>query len=122
MAKLPLKRSWEYRDRVRFYAQGLADRYRTEIADAFLERVQEAEFLLSNNNLAGTTAPYILAGQRVVLREFYFPSGPVTYCLIYEVTENFVELISLWHGVGSRNAGIIKRLWVNRTTKSSEGN
>ena len=52
-----------------------------EIADAFLVRVEEAEALLSENNYAGTDAPYLLAGQHVVLKELYFGSGP--YLLSY---------------------------------------
>jgi hypothetical protein len=33
---LPLRRSIEYKARVRFYASVLAERYRSEIADVFL--------------------------------------------------------------------------------------
>ena len=111
MKKHPLKRSSEYKARVRAYALGLAERYRLEIADAFLERVEEAEKLLFENNHAGTDEPYLLAGQHVVLKELYFSSGPVKYCLIHEVTDEYVGLISLWHGVGSRKTGTLKRLW-----------
>ena len=111
MKKRPLKRSSEYKARVKAYALGLAERYRPEIADAFLVRVEEAEALLSENNNAGTDSPYLLAGQHVVLRELYFGSGPVKYCLIHEVTDDYVGLISLWHGVGSRKTGTFKRLW-----------
>jgi len=111
MKKLPLKRSSEYKSRVRSYAIGLEERYRPEIADAFLARVEQAEALLDANNNAGTDSPYLIAGQHVVLKELYFDSGPVTYCLIYEVTEEYVGLISLWHGVGSRKAGTLKRIW-----------
>jgi hypothetical protein len=111
MKKRPIKRSSEYKARVRTYALGLAQRYRPEIADAFLAKVEEAEALLSRNNLVGTDEPYLLAGQHVVLKELYFESGPVTYCLIHEVTDEYVGLISLWHGVGSRKTGSLKRLW-----------
>ena len=111
MKKRPLKRSSEYKSRVKSYALGLAERYRPEIADAFLSRVEEAEALLSDSNLAGTDAPYLLAGQHVVLRELYFDSGPVRYCLIHEVTNEYVGLVSLWHGVGSRKTGTLIRLW-----------
>ena len=97
--------------RVKVYALGLAERYRPEIADAFLVRVEEAEVLLSKNNYAGTDAPYLLAGHKVVLKELYFDSGPVKYCLIHEVTDEYVGLISLWHGVGSRNTSMLKRIW-----------
>jgi hypothetical protein len=85
MNKRPLKRSSEYKTRVKKYATGLAERYRPEIADVFLDSVEETEKLLSANNMAGTAAPYLLAGQQIVLRELYFTSGPVGYCLIYEI-------------------------------------
>lgn len=111
MKKRPLKRSSEYKARVRLYALGLAQRYRPEIADVFMTRVEDAEALLAANNCAGTDSPYLLAGQQVVLKEFYFDSGPVRYCLIYEVTDEYVGLISLWHGVGVRKAGTLIRLW-----------
>jgi hypothetical protein len=111
MKNRPLKRSSEYKARVTSYALGLAERYRLEIADSFLDRVEEAEALLANNNNAGTDSPYLLAGQQVVLKELYFDSGPVKYCLIYEVTTEYVGLISLWHGVGSRKAGTLIRIW-----------
>jgi len=111
MKKKPLKRSGEYKIRVRKYAIGLAERFRPEIAHVFLSRVEEAEKLLAENVLVGTTAPYLLAGQQVVLRELYFESGPVMYCLIYEVTDDYVGLVSLWHGVGSRKAGTLMRVW-----------
>ena len=111
MKKRPLKRSSEYKTRVRSYALGLAERYRSEIADVFLTRIEEAEALLAANNSAGTDSPYLLAGQQVVLKELYFDSGPVRYCLIYEVTDEYVGLISLWHGVGLRKSGTLIRLW-----------
>lgn len=111
MKKKPLKRSSEYKSRVKLYAQGLAERYRLEIADVFLSKVEAAEALLTDNNMAGTAAPYLLAGQDVVLRELYFDSGPVMYCLVYEVTDDYLGLVSLWHGVGSRRTGELIRLW-----------
>ena len=46
-----------------------------------------------------------------MLLEVYIDSGPVKYCIIYEVTEDYVGLISLWHGVGSRKSDILVRLW-----------
>lgn len=113
MKKRPLKRSGEYKTRVKAYAIGLAERYRAEIANVFLTNVAAAEALLLANNLAGTAAPYLLAGQQVVLREMYFTSGPVSYCLIYEVETDYVGLISVWHGIGSRKNGKIVRLWRN---------
>ena len=113
MKKRPLKRSSEYISRVKSYTLGLAERYRPEIADAFLARVQESEALLAANNYAGTDSPYVLAHQHVVLKELYIDSGPVKYCLIYEVTNEYVGLISLWHGVGSRKTGTLIRIWGN---------
>lgn len=111
MKKHPLKRSSEYKARVKAYAVGLTERYRPEIAGVFLMSVEEAEALLSANNMAGTAAPYLLAGQQIVLRELYLTSGPVSYCLIYEVTTDYVGLISLWHGAGSRKTSTLIRLW-----------
>ncbi len=111
MAKRPLKRSLEYQARVRRYAENLAERYRVEVAEAFLDRIEAAENLLYDNNFAGTDAPYLLAGQQVVLKELYVDSGPVKYCIIYEVTEEYVGLVSLWHGVGSRKTDMLVRLW-----------
>ena len=46
MSKRPLKRSLEYQSRVRHYAGNLAERYRIEVADAFLARIEAAENLL----------------------------------------------------------------------------
>ena len=111
MKKKPLKRSGEYTSRVKSYAQGLAERYRLEISDLFLLRVEGAEALLADNNMAGIAAPYLLAGQNVVLRELNFDSGPVMYCLVYEITDDYLGLVSLWHGVGSRRTGELIRLW-----------
>lgn len=111
MKKLPLKRSSEYKARVRAYTLGLAERYRSEIAKVFLANTEEAEALLLANNIAGTAVPYVLAGQQIVLRELYFTSGPVSYCIIYEVTTDYIGLISLWHAVGSRKTGTLIRLW-----------
>jgi hypothetical protein len=111
MSKRPLKRSLEYQSRVRHYAGNLAERYRVEVADAFLARIEAAEKFLYDINLAGTDAPYLLAGQQAVLKELYIDSGPVKYCIIYEVTEDYVGLISLWHGVGSRKSDMLVRLW-----------
>jgi hypothetical protein len=111
MKKRPLKRSSEYKTRVKEYATGLAVRYRPEIADVFLDSVEEAEKLLTTNNMAGMAAPYLLAGQQIVLRQLYFTSGPVGYCLIYEISTDYVGLVSLWHGVGSRITGTLIRLF-----------
>ena len=111
MKKKPLRRSGEYKTRVRLYAIGLAERYRLEIADVFLSNVEKAEAFLTDNCNAGTAAPYLLAGQQVVLQELYFDSGPVMYCLIYEISDDHVDLVSLWHGVGSRKNGTLNRIW-----------
>lgn len=111
MRRRQLKRSLEYKSRVRTYALDLARRYRPEIADAFLVKVEEAERFLLKHNLAGNDAPYLLAGQQVVLRELYFFAGPVTYCLIHEIDEEHIGLVSLWHGSGSRRGGTLIRLW-----------
>ncbi len=110
MSTRQLKRSLEYQSRVRRYAANLAERYRVEVADAFLARIEAAEKFLYADNLAGTDTPYLLAGQQVVLKELYIDSGPVKYCIIYEVTEDYVGLISLWHGVGSRKSDTLVRL------------
>ena len=111
MSKRPLKRSLEYQSRVRHYAGNLAERYRIEVADAFLVRIETAEKFLYDNNFAGTDAPYLLAAQQAVLKELYIDSGPVRYCIIYEVTEDYVGLISLWHGVGLRKSDMLVKLW-----------
>lgn len=108
---LALRRSSEYKARVRFYATELAKMYRPEIADVFLANVRASEERIRDNNHIGTDAPYKLAGQNVVLRELYFESGPARYCLIYEVMSDCVGLISLWHGMGSRNSGTLTRVW-----------
>ena len=111
MAKRPLKRSLEYQSRIRHYVKNLAERYRFEVADAFLDRIEAAEKILYDNNFAGTDSPYLLAGQQVMLKELHIDSGPVKYCIIHEVTGEYVGLISLWHGVGSRKSDMLVRLW-----------
>lgn len=111
MKKRPLKRSLEYQSRVRHYAENLVKRYRLEVADAFLARIEGAENFLCDNSFVGTDSPYLLSGQQVMLKELYIDSGPVKYCFIYEVTEEYVGLISLWHGVGSRKSNMLVRLW-----------
>jgi len=108
---LPLKRSEEYKSQVRSYAMNLTKRFRPEIADVFLKSVKEAEALIRGRNYAGTDVPYFLAGQNVVLKELYFVSGPARYCLIYEILDDCIGLISIWHGMGSRDTGNLTRLW-----------
>lgn len=112
MKNLPLKRSPEYQARVRSYATRLAERYRPEIAEVFLDSVKAAERRIHDNNGLGTDVPYLLADQKVMLKELYFESGPASYCLICDVTSECVELISLWHGRGSRDGGNMTRVWV----------
>ena len=107
----PLNRSGEYKSQVRKYAKKITNRYRVEIADVFLSSVQSAEQQIHKNNQAGTDAPYLLADQQVVLKELYFVSGPAKYCLIYEVLDDYVALISLWHGMGSRSTDVMSRIW-----------
>ena len=48
MAKRPLKRSLEYQARVRLYAAGLAERYRMEVVEAFLSRIEVAERFITS--------------------------------------------------------------------------
>ncbi|MGK2905899.1 MAG: hypothetical protein ACSLFH_06070, partial [Desulfuromonadales bacterium] len=45
------------------------------------------------NNEAGTCAPYIMLGQKVVLRELYFTSGPAKYCMVYDIFDDYIGLI-----------------------------
>lgn len=111
MGHLRLKRSLEYNSRAYYYALGLRQRYRYEIADVFLNSVKSAEDRIFENNAIGTNVPYLLQGQKIVLKEHYFKSGPATYCLIYEITADNVWLISLWHGEGKRQSGGLLRLW-----------
>ena len=114
---LPLKRSSEYKARVRSYATELAEQYRPEIADVFLANVKAAEGRIRDANQIGTDAPYVLAGQNMILKESYFNSGPARYCLIYEVLDDCVGLISLWHGMGSRDTGTLTRIWKRRKSR-----
>jgi hypothetical protein len=108
---LPLKRSEEYKSRVRSYAKNLVERYRPEIADVFLGSVKRAESLIHSTNHAGIDVPYFLAGRNVVFKEYYFNSGPAKYCIIYEIMTDCIGLISIWHGMGSRDTGNLTRLW-----------
>lgn len=108
---LPLKRSPQYKSRVIYYADNIAERYGVAVADTFIEAVEKQESLIEQHNCIGVKVPYIFAGQHVVLRELYFVSGPVRYCLVYEILEDCVPLISLWHGVGARSDGELARVW-----------
>jgi hypothetical protein len=111
MSSLPLKRSLEYKSRIKVYARGLAKRYRPEIADVFLDDIMSAEKRIGDNNNVGTDAPYVLVDKNVVLKEFYFKSGPVSYCIIYDILDKYVGLVSLWHGVGQRGSDSLSRIW-----------
>lgn len=111
MKTLPLKRSSEYKERVRHYALNLKKRYRKEVAVKFLEDLKYAEGQIFNDCEIGTAAPYVLAGQDVILRELYFYSGPATYCIIFTIFNDCVGLISLWHGRGSRSDDDMSRIW-----------
>ncbi|SKA00078.1 hypothetical protein SAMN02745119_02298 [Trichlorobacter thiogenes] len=108
---LPLRRSGEYKTRIRKYASDLAERYRPEIALLFLAEVQKTEQLLHDNNLLGVQVPYLLAEHQVMLRELYFDCGPARYCLIHELYNDYVGLISLWHCSGSRMTVNSLRIW-----------
>jgi hypothetical protein len=94
---------------VSIYAHDLAGRYGPDVADAFLRRVEAEEKLIRDNNHIGMTVPYILAGEKVTLKECYFDSGPAQHCLIYDILKDCVALLSLWRGTGSRNEGILIR-------------
>lgn len=108
---LPLKRAPEYKRRLKYYAHDLTLRYGPDVADAFLCRVKAEETLIKDNNHVGTAVPYILSGEKILLRECYFDSGPARYCLIYDILEDCVALISVWHGKGARENGTLIRRW-----------
>ncbi len=110
---LPLKRTPQYMLRVRHYFFDIAERYGAEVAEKFLDRVDAQEERIGQHNEIGAKAAYILGGQQVILREVYFDSPPSRYCLIYDILDDCIPLISLWHAVGSRNDGVLIRLWKN---------
>lgn len=112
MKTLPLKRSPEYKERVRHYALHLQKRYRKEVAVKFLEDLKDAERLILHGYEIGTAAPYVLAGQNVILHELYFNSGPAAYCIVFAIFTDCVGLISLWHGRGSRSDDDMSRIWL----------
>ena len=68
--------------------------------------------------IAGVNTPYLLTGQKVILKEWSFDCGPARYCLVYEVTGEHVGLITLWHGAGSRAAASMARIWPRREARS----
>ena len=115
---LQLKRSPQYEGRVIYYVDNIAERYGVAVADSFIEAVEKQENLIEKHNCIGVKAPYIFAGQHVILRELYFASGPVRYCLVYEILEDCVPLISLWHGVGARCDGDLLRVWKRRDSSA----
>ena len=108
---LPLKRSPQYESRVSFYVYNIAERYGVAVAETFIQAVQKQEELIRKHNQVGVKAPYLFAGRQVVLREVYFDSGPVRYCLVYEVLEDCIPLVAVWHGVGARSEDGLVRVW-----------
>lgn len=40
--------------------------------------------------------------KKVVLRELYFTSGPAKYCMVYDIFDDHIGLVTLWHGMGAR--------------------
>lgn len=111
MSQRQLKRSLEYKQRVSEYARNLSCRYRPEIAAAFVRDVGLAQKRILDNNEAGTCVPYLMMGQKVTLRELYFTSGPAKYCMVYDIFDDYIGLVTLWHGVGIRGAEDLIRLW-----------
>lgn len=111
MKNLPLRYSPEYDTRLRKYASALKEKYGKAVAGVFLDAVTKAEKRLKDNCNIGKSEPYLLNGKLVTLEELYFESGPETYCIVFGITESYVGLISLWHGKGSRQSKILKRLW-----------
>lgn len=111
MKRLPLRYAPEYQARLRRYAVALKERYGKAVASVFIDAVTRAENRLKDNCSIGKSEPYLLNGQMVTLNELYFKSGPETYCIIFEITETYVGLISLWHGRGSRHSKTFTRLW-----------
>jgi hypothetical protein len=107
----PLERSAQYKSRVRNYTLGLAERYGVRIADVFADAVRDHEEKIWKFNHIGVDAPYILLGKNIILKEYYFDSGPVRYCLIYEILDDRISLVSLWHASGMRGDGSFVRIW-----------
>ena len=111
MKKLSLRSSPEYDSRLGMYAAALKERYGREVAVVFLDAVVKAEKRIKDNCNIGKSEPYLLNGNLVTLEELYFESGPETYCIIFYISDSFVGLVSLWHGRGSRQSKLLKRLW-----------
>ncbi|MDW7645779.1 MAG: hypothetical protein SCI25_12150 [Desulfuromonadales bacterium] len=111
MSQRQLKRSLEYKQKVREYARNLSSRFRPEIAAVFLRDLGSAQKRIFENNEVGTLAPYVLLGQKIILRELYFTSGPAKYCVVYDIFDDYVGLVTLWHGMGSRASEDLIRLW-----------
>ena len=110
MSQRRLKRSLEYKQRVRDYARNLSKRYRPEIAGVFIEDVGLAQKRIFENNEIGTSVPYLMLEQKIVLKELYFTSGPAKYCLVYDIFDDHIGLITLWHGIGARSTDDLMRL------------
>ena len=111
MSQRQLKRSLEYKQKVREYARNLSRRYRPEIAGVFIKDVGLAQKRIFDNNEVGTSTPYIMLEQKVVLRELYFTSGPAKYCVVYGIFDDHIGLVTLWHGSGARAFDDLMRLW-----------
>ena len=111
MSRRLLKRSLEYRQRVRVYAKNLSKRYRLEIAGVFIKDVGLAQKRIFENNETGTKTPYLMLGQKVELRELYFTSGPAKYYIVYDIFDNHIGLVTIWHGTGARGSDDLMRLW-----------
>lgn len=111
MKSLPLRPSPEYLSRVRYYSLNLKERYGRDVARVFIKAVKDAEEGVRENCNIGTSSPYILYDHQVVLQEWYFTSGPAEYCLVFEIAESRVELVTLWHGSGSRESETLRRVW-----------
>lgn len=111
MKPVKLSRTGTYKQRVDHYALALAKQYRVEFGEVFVRDVGQAEKEISLNADLGVKAPYMLRNKQVVLREWYFDSGPAPYCIIYSVKKDVATLITLWHGAGSRASKNLVRLW-----------
>jgi hypothetical protein len=111
MKPIKLNRTSPYKRRIDHYASDLTKRYRVEIGEVFVRDVGKAEEAISLNADLGVKAPYLLRNKQVILREWYFDSGPAPYCIIYSVKKDMATLITLWHGVGSRASKSLFRIW-----------
>jgi hypothetical protein len=113
MKKLLLRRSEEYKRRITYYKNNVRTRYGAHVSNAFVDCVKKAEAHLAEYSVAYSEAPYVICGQITLLREYFFSSGAVDYCMIYFVCEqeNRIELVTFWHVIGSRHVGNVYRIW-----------